>query len=179
MPRIVCIISKLNQHKTTMPLTESTTAVVVEPDEDYSMSFPNEEMCQDATVIEMANELLALSGKKGRVPTMTRQFQPLSRPQTFTPSYKAHLQTKKKKKRALSTAISDDEDDCRSAKRTCQQMTQVPRKFGGITSSTIPLGRPLAAPPRLPCLAPGQTVAPALSPFAPVSSNNKSSCLWK
>ena len=141
-----------------MPAIESTSAVIIEPDEETIKEL---EVCQDASVIQMANELLALSGK-GPLPTLTH-FRPLHRPRTFTPS-KSHLSFEEQhKKRDCMAAISDDEDDIRAAaKRARREMTNPTLTqnwaVGGHPTNNIPLGRPLMAPPRLPCLPPGQAL---------------------
>lgn len=154
------MIRLLHTESTTMPPTDSTSAVLIETDEPHRLPIEETESCPDASMIQMAHELLALSGK-GQLPTMTH-FQPLHRPRSFTPpNYRAVAAVQKKKRHCLA-AISDDEDDIHGTKRARREMTQLPSKprctDGGVPSSSLPLGRPLAAPPRLPCLAPGQSV---------------------
>jgi len=142
-----------------MPEAQYTSAVIIEPDEVLPKT---NDICQDASVIQMAQELLALSGK-GPLPTLT-QFRPLHRPRTFTAS-KSNVSFaigEKKTKRDYLAAISDDEDDCRWTKRARREMTVPLQRIGGDPSSMIPLGRPLACPPRLPCLPPGMALPPAM-----------------
>lgn len=148
-------------YETTMPLTR---AVYIEPDEEAIMEY--DEYQEEASVIETAaNELLALSGKT-HMPSMTH-VSPLSQPQLYTPSNKTSSTIAQKKKRALSVAISDDEDDVYAKRARVEVVScKVPWDTttfalpGFVPISCVPMGRPLAPPPTLPRLAPGQVIVP-------------------
>ena len=135
-----------------MPVDEATNPVLIEPDAVESAS-------QDASMLQMARDLLALSGKGQALPSLA-QFRPLCRPQTYTPSKSNVTFPILKKKRDCVAAISDDEEhwDGAAATRATKRARREYHAPGGYPSSTVPLGRPLSAPPRLPRLAPGQAL---------------------
>jgi hypothetical protein len=141
-----------------MAIKPKRTSMFIETNEEPVTYMPMKKRLKsfpDESTIRLANELLALRGKRP-----LSDFRPLFLPRDFCPASEPVVS--KDKNKCLLVAISDDEDDRSSSsllRTTLPLRKPLPLRHPtkSFSGSSL-MGRPLPPPPRLPQLKPGQLV---------------------